>query len=67
MEIDPELIVPDPSLSIDGGAILPWSGASSNYYEQVAKAIAKHYGVNLQTPWEELPREQRNLFLEGTG
>ncbi|MGH2832363.1 MAG: excinuclease ABC subunit UvrA, partial [Solirubrobacteraceae bacterium] len=67
MEIDPELIVPDPSLSIDDGAILPWSGASSNYYEQVAKAIAKHYGVNLQTPWEGLPREQRNLFLEGTG
>ena len=40
MEIDPELIVPDPSLSLNEGAILPWSTSASNYYEQMTQAIA---------------------------
>ncbi|HXW58453.1 MAG TPA: excinuclease ABC subunit UvrA [Solirubrobacteraceae bacterium] len=65
MEIDPELLVPDPSLSIAEGAIAPWAGSSSNYYTQVAEAIAERYGVDLDTPWEELA-EQRDLFLYGT-
>ncbi|HEY1457603.1 MAG TPA: excinuclease ABC subunit UvrA, partial [Solirubrobacteraceae bacterium] len=67
MEIDPEVIIPDPSLSIADGAILPWTSASSNYYDQIAQAIAKHYGVDLEAPWEDLAREQRDLFLYGTG
>jgi excinuclease ABC subunit A len=66
MEIDPELIVPDPSLSIAEGALAPWAGSSSNYYEQVTEAIAERYGVELDDPWEELPREMRDLFLNGT-
>jgi excinuclease ABC subunit A len=66
MEIDPELVVPDPSLSIAEGALAPWANSASNYYEQVAEAIADRYGVDLQSPWEELPAEQRALFLEGT-
>ena len=40
--------------------------ARSNYYEQVTEAIAERYGVDLEAPWEELPQEQRELFLEGT-
>jgi excinuclease ABC subunit A len=66
MEIDPELLVPDPSLSIAEGAIVPWANSVSNYYEQVAEAIAERYGVDLDTPWEELPQEHRDLFLYGT-
>ncbi|MGN6373717.1 MAG: excinuclease ABC subunit UvrA [Solirubrobacteraceae bacterium] len=66
MEIDPELLVPDQSLSIGEGAIAPWSNSASNYYEQVAEAIAERYGVDLECPWEELPAEQRELFLHGT-
>jgi excinuclease ABC subunit A len=66
MEIDPELLVPDPSLSIGEGAIAPWAGSASNYYEQVAQAIAERYGVDLECPWEELPAEQQELFLRGT-
>ena len=67
MEIDPELVVPDRSLSIADGALAPWANSSSNYYEQVAEAIAERYGVDLQAPWKDLPEEQRLLFLEGTG
>jgi excinuclease ABC subunit A len=67
MEIDPELVVPDPSLSIADGAIAPWANSTSNYYEQMTEAIAEMYDVDLDTPWEELSDEQRDAFLYGTG
>ncbi len=67
MEIDPELVVPDPSLSIGEGAIAPWSASASEYYEQLTAAIAERYGVDLDTPWAELPREQRDFFMYGAG
>jgi excinuclease ABC subunit A len=66
MEIDPELVVPNPALSVGEGAIAPWANSASNYYEQVTEAIAKRYGVDLAEPWEQLPEEQRDLFLYGT-
>jgi excinuclease ABC subunit A len=66
MVIDPELVVPDPSLSIGEGAIAPWMNSASNYYEQVTEAIAKRYKVDLEAPWEDLTEEQRDLFLHGT-
>jgi excinuclease ABC subunit A len=66
MEIDPELVVPDPALSIAEGALAPWANSTSNYYEQVTEAIAERYGVDLEAPWEELPEEHRDLFLQGT-
>jgi excinuclease ABC subunit A len=66
MEIDPELIVPDPTLSVGEGAIVPWSTSASNYYEQLITSIADRYGVDLETPWEDLPDDQRSFFLYGT-
>jgi excinuclease ABC subunit A len=66
MEIDPDLVVPDPTLSISEGVLAPWANSSSNYYEQVTEAIADRYGVDLEAPWEELPQEQRDLYLYGT-
>ena len=67
MEIDPELIVPDSSLSIDEGALAPWAASSSNYYEQITAAIAEAYDIDTSTPWERLPADQRELYLYGTG
>ncbi len=66
MEIDPELVVPDPSLSINEGAILPWSSGATGYYEQITQAIADRYEVDVDAPWEDLPEDQRELFLNGT-
>jgi excinuclease ABC subunit A len=66
MEIDPELIVPDPSLSLSEGAILPWSTSASNYYDQMTQAIAEKWEVDLDTPWQELDEEVRETFLYGT-
>jgi excinuclease ABC subunit A len=66
MEIDPELIVPDATLSISDGALAPWANSSSSYYELLTEAIAERYGVDLEAPWQELPAEHRDLFLNGT-
>jgi excinuclease ABC subunit A len=66
-EIDPELIVPDPTLSIAEGALVPWTVINTNFYEQVIQAIAERYEIDLETPWEDLPQRERDLFLEGTG
>ena len=66
MEIDPELVVPDPSLSINDGAILPWSSGATGYYEQITQAIADRYEVDVDAPWESLPVDQQELFLNGT-
>jgi excinuclease ABC subunit A len=66
MEIDPELVVPDPTLSIGEGAIAPWSVSASNYYDQLTQAIAERYDVDLETPWQDLPDGSRDFFLHGT-
>jgi excinuclease ABC subunit A len=63
-EIDPDLVIPDPSLSIADGAILPWS-SSSDYYEQLTQAIADKFGIDMDMPWEDLPEEDQDLFLWG--
>jgi excinuclease ABC subunit A len=67
LEVDPDLVVPDPTLSIGEGALVPWSVMNSNFYESVIQGIADRYEVDLETPWVELPQEQRDVFLEGTG
>jgi len=65
-EIDPDLLVPDPTVSIGDGALVPWSVGNSTFYESVIQAIADRYELDLDTPWGELPEEQQNLFLYGT-
>jgi excinuclease ABC subunit A len=66
-EIDPELLVPDPSLSIDDGALVPWAVGVSGFYESVIQAIADRYEIPTDAPWQELTIEQQDYFLHGTG
>jgi excinuclease ABC subunit A len=65
-EIDPELLVPDPSLSIDEGALVPWAVGGSSFYESVIQAIADRYEIPTDKPWNELSEEQQSYFLYGT-
>jgi len=66
-EIDPDLLVPDPSLSIDDGALVPWSvGGSSGFYEAVIQAIADRYEIDTSKPWAELTEDEQKRFLYGT-
>jgi excinuclease ABC subunit A len=65
-EIDPDLLVPDPTLSIGEGALVPWSVGNSTFYESVINAIADRYEIDLERPWQDLTDEQQNYFLYGT-
>src|SRR5438132_4683957 len=65
-EIDPDLLVPDTSLSISEGALVPWSVGNSGFYESVIQAIADRYEIPLDEPWEDLTDEEQDLFLYGT-
>jgi excinuclease ABC subunit A len=67
-EIDPDLVVPDPTVSIADGTLVPWSvGSFSTYYEAVIQAVADRYEIDTSKPWFELTEEQQNRFLFGTG
>ena len=46
--------------------MLPWSGSSSQYYDQIIKAVAERYQVDMSTPWAELPQEIKDIFFYGT-
>ena len=65
--IDPELIVPDPTLSISEGALEPWTKAASMYHRRLLEAVAEANGIDTSVPWRDLPEEARELLLEGTG
>src|SRR6266511_1293620 len=65
-EIDPDLLVPDPTLSIGEGALVPWSTGGSSFYEAVIQGIADKWEIDLDTPWQDLTAEEQDLFLYGT-
>jgi len=65
-EIDPDLLVPDPTISIGEGALVPWALGNSGFYESVIQAIADRYEIDLEAPWQDLSEEQQNFFLYGT-
>jgi excinuclease ABC subunit A len=65
--IDPELIVPDPTLSIADGALAPFSRSASRYHRRLFEAVAEAKGIDLDTPWQDLPRKDREVILNGTG
>ncbi|WP_375291406.1 excinuclease ABC subunit UvrA, partial [Qipengyuania sp.] len=65
---DPQLVVPNEALSLKKGAVVPWakSNPPSPYYMQVLASLAKEYGFGLETPWEGLKPENREVILFGT-
>lgn len=67
MRIDPDMIVPDPSLSLKKGAIAPWAKSTSPYYGQTLEALARHLGFSMTKPWAELPDSAKISILFGTG
>lgn len=70
MVFDESLVIPDPSLSIDDGAIRAWRRGGRRlliYYKGLLRALAKHYDIDLDTPYEELPKSFRSILLWGSG
>jgi excinuclease ABC subunit A len=66
MEVDPELIVPDPGKSLNEGAISPWAGGHiSDYFDRLIEALAETIGFRMDTAWEKLPAKAKNALLRG--
>ncbi|MEP7021012.1 MAG: excinuclease ABC subunit UvrA, partial [Pseudonocardiales bacterium] len=67
-EVDPELVVPDPEVSLAEGAIAPWAaGQTSEYFLRLLQGVADAEGFDLETPWEKLPARAQKAVLHGTG
>ncbi|MFW5419345.1 excinuclease ABC subunit UvrA [Nocardiopsis sp. CNT-189] len=66
MEVDPELIVPDPEKTLADGAVSPWSGGhAAEYFGRLMQAVGDAMGFTLDTPWERLPKKAQRALLEG--
>ena len=65
---EPDLVVPDETLSLNRGAIAPWArtSATSPYYQQTLEAVAKHYKQPMTKPWKDLPEDFREIVLYGS-
>ncbi|MSP41852.1 MAG: excinuclease ABC subunit UvrA [Alphaproteobacteria bacterium] len=67
MVIDPDLVIPDDSLSLRGGAVGPWARSSTAYYNQTLDSLARHFKFSTTLPWKEIPRVPRDTILYGSG
>jgi excinuclease ABC subunit A len=67
MRIDPDIVVPDPELTLKGGAVAPWARSSSPYYLQTLEALGRHYGFKITARWKDLPEAGRQAILFGSG
>jgi excinuclease ABC subunit A len=65
--IDPELVVPDPTLSLAEGALQPWNRGITAYWKRLIASVAEAYDVDADKPWSQLSKEEREIFLYGTG
>ena len=66
LEVDPELVIPDPDLPIDGGAIAPWAGSRLEYWYRVLEAVAEAHGFSTRVPWKKLSRANKQIVLYGS-
>ncbi len=67
MEVDPNLVIPDPSLPLNSGAIHPWKSDNANWYRYMLRGVAEHYNFKLSTSFEKLAVKLQNIILYGSG
>ncbi|MBI2710033.1 MAG: excinuclease ABC subunit UvrA [Actinobacteria bacterium] len=66
-EVDPELVVPNPDLSVAEGAIAPWSGGHARYFQRLVESVCEVHGIPYRRPWSSLAKKQQKMLLEGAG
>lgn len=66
LEVDIDLVVPDAKKTLREGALAPWNPISSNYYPQMLEQAMQHFGVDMDTPFEDLSDEDKDLILNGS-
>ncbi len=67
MVFDPELIIPNSTLSLYDKAVAPWANSPSKYFIQTFEGLARHYKFSVHTPYNELPKEIQKIILYGSG
>ena len=67
LEVDSDLVIPDRSKTLREGALAPWNPISSNYYPAMLEQAMEAFGVDMDTPFEDLSEEEQNLVLYGSG
>ena len=65
--MDPLLVVPNPELSLSQGAIAPWHGFHTSWYEQALFSLADFLNISTKTPWKDLPKKAQDVILYGSG
>jgi excinuclease ABC subunit A len=66
-EVDPQLVVPNPEVTIDEGAIAPWASGRSQYFQRLIEAVCEENDIDRHTPWQDLPAKATKLLLRGGG
>ena len=66
-EVDPQLVIPNPDLSLEEGAIAPWSTGRSKYFQLLLRAVAEENMISMETQWKKLSKKSKNTILEGIG
>ncbi|MEK7292831.1 MAG: excinuclease ABC subunit UvrA, partial [Actinomycetota bacterium] len=64
-EVDPELVIPDPEMTINEGAIAPWRSAHTQYFTRMLEAVAKEFGIDLDKKWSKLSEKHRKIVMNG--
>jgi excinuclease ABC subunit A len=65
-EVDPELVIGDPEMTIRDGAIVPWRSAHTQYFSRMLESIAEIHEIDLDAPWEKLSQKHQKLILHGS-
>ena len=66
-EVDPELVVPNPDLSVAEGALAPWATARTQYFGRLLESVCEINDINQDVPFSKLPKKSQKLLLHGTG
>ena len=66
LAVDEDLVIPDRSLTLREGALVPWNPISSQYYPQMLEQFCLSFGIDMDTPFEKLSKEEQQLILHGS-
>lgn len=67
LEIDADLIIPDKTISLNAGAIAPWSSPTALYYKSMLHSVTKHFAISMDVPFNKLKKEEKDIILYGSG
>jgi len=66
LEVDPDMVVPDATKTLNDGAVGAWEPKTSTYYQQLLESACRHFGIRMDVPYEELPAEQVQILMFGS-